>query len=58
MRRRNSIEIATDYYLAHPRESRQLLIDRKMVRVVPEVYLDMQDYYREPTLHIDVNSLG
>jgi ABC-type nitrate/sulfonate/bicarbonate transport system substrate-binding protein len=52
------IKIATDYYLAHPRESRQLLIDRKMVRVVPEVYLDMQDYYREPTLHIDVDSLG
>lgn len=52
------IKIATDYYLAKPREARQLLIDRKMVRVVPEVYLDMKDYYREPTLQIDVDSLG
>jgi ABC-type nitrate/sulfonate/bicarbonate transport system substrate-binding protein len=51
------VKTATDYYLAKPREARQLLIDRKMVRVVPEVYLDMQDYYREPSLRIDVESL-
>jgi ABC-type nitrate/sulfonate/bicarbonate transport system substrate-binding protein len=52
------VKTATDYYLAKPKEARQLLIDRKMVRVVPDVYLEMQDYYREPTLKIDVDSLG
>jgi len=42
-------------YLQNPHEARQLLIDSKMVRVRPDVYLDMQDYYRDPTLrpHLD-----
>ena len=40
-----------------PREARQLLIDAKMVRVTPEVYLAMQDYYHEPSLRIDVEAL-
>jgi ABC-type nitrate/sulfonate/bicarbonate transport system substrate-binding protein len=52
------VKIATDYYLSKPREARQLLIDKRMVRVVPEVYLDMHDYYREPSLRIDVDSLA
>jgi ABC-type nitrate/sulfonate/bicarbonate transport system substrate-binding protein len=51
------VKIATDFYLAKPREARQILIDKKMVRVSPDVYLDMQDYYREPSLRIDVDSL-
>ena len=44
-------------YLQNPREMRQLLIDSKMVRVRPEVYLDMQDYYRDPTLRPHLGAL-
>lgn len=49
---------ATRYYLDHPREARQALIDAKMVRVTPDVYLNMKDYYRDPTLKPDVDSLA
>jgi NitT/TauT family transport system substrate-binding protein len=52
------VKAATQYYLAKPQEARQLLIDTKMVRVVPDVYLDMHDYYRDPTLKPDVDSLA
>jgi hypothetical protein len=45
------------FYLDKPREARKLLIDARMVRVTPEVYLSMQDYYRDPTLRVDVDAL-
>ena len=45
------------FYLEKPREARQLLIDHKMVRVNPDVYLTMNDYYRDPTLRVDVEAL-
>ena len=48
---------ATQFYLEKPREARQLLIDNKMVRVSPDVYLTMNDYYRDPTLQVDVEAL-
>ena len=48
---------ATQFYLEKPREARQLLIDAKMVRVNPEVYMGMNDYYRDPSLRIDVDAL-
>jgi ABC-type nitrate/sulfonate/bicarbonate transport system substrate-binding protein len=48
---------ATRFYLDKPREARQILIDGKMVRVAPTVYMDMNDYYHEPTLRIDVAAL-
>jgi ABC-type nitrate/sulfonate/bicarbonate transport system substrate-binding protein len=48
---------AMQFYLEKPREARQLLIDTKMVRVSPAVYLDMNDYYRDPTLRPDVDAL-
>jgi ABC-type nitrate/sulfonate/bicarbonate transport system substrate-binding protein len=48
---------AMRFYLERPREARQLLIDAKMVRVDPEVYMAMQDYYRDPTLRVDVEAL-
>jgi ABC-type nitrate/sulfonate/bicarbonate transport system substrate-binding protein len=48
---------ATRFYLDKPREARQILIDGKMVRVAPAVYMDMNDYYHEPTLRIDVAAL-
>ena len=40
-----------------PREARQLLIDHKMVRVNPDVYLAMNDYYRDPSLRVDDEAL-
>lgn len=51
------LKTATRFYLDKPKEARQALIDAKMVRVTPEVYFGMQDYYRDPTLRPDVASL-
>ena len=48
---------ATRFYLEKPREARQLLIDSKMVRATPDVYIAMNDYYHEPTMRIDVDAL-
>jgi ABC-type nitrate/sulfonate/bicarbonate transport system substrate-binding protein len=48
---------AMRFYLERPREARQLLIDARMVRVNPDVYMTMQDYYRDPTLRVDVEAL-
>ena len=51
------LKAATAFYLESPREARQLLIDRKMVRVNPDVYVSMNDYYRDPGLQVDVDAL-
>ena len=48
---------AMQFYLERPREARQLLIDARMVRVLPDVYMNMQDYYRDPTLRVDAEAL-
>jgi ABC-type nitrate/sulfonate/bicarbonate transport system substrate-binding protein len=48
---------ATRFYLDKPREARQLLVDSKMVRATPDVYIAMNDYYHEPTMRIDVDAL-
>ena len=48
---------AMRFYLDTPREARQLLIDARMVRVSPDVYMTMQDYYRDPTLRVDADAL-
>jgi len=48
---------ATRFYLDKPREARQLLIDGKMVRAAPDAYLDMNDYFHEPSLQVDIQSL-
>jgi ABC-type nitrate/sulfonate/bicarbonate transport system substrate-binding protein len=53
----SDVKDATRYYLDKPKEARQILIDKKMVRVSPDVYLDMHDYYRDPSLHPDVEAL-
>ena len=51
------LKAATQFYLEKPREARQLLIDNKMVRVSSDVYLTMNDYYRDPSLQVDVEAL-
>ena len=43
----------TKYYAENPAEARKALIDSNMVRIDPE----MQDYYREPSVRISVDSL-
>jgi ABC-type nitrate/sulfonate/bicarbonate transport system substrate-binding protein len=48
---------AMRFYLEQPKEARQLLIDTRMVRVSPSVYLGMKDYYRDPTLRPDIDAL-
>ena len=48
---------ATRYYLAKPKEARQTLIDTKMVRVPADVFLGMNDYYRDPTLKVSEEAL-
>jgi ABC-type nitrate/sulfonate/bicarbonate transport system substrate-binding protein len=52
------LKAAMQFYLEKPREARQLLIDARMVRVSPDVYMNMQDYYRDPTLRVDVDALA
>lgn len=51
------LQAATQFYLAHAAEARQILIDKKFVRVPPDVYLNMEDYYRDPSLRVDVEAL-
>ena len=51
------VKAATRFYLENPKEARQILIDAKMVRVSPDVYLTMNDYYREPSLKPDAEAL-
>jgi ABC-type nitrate/sulfonate/bicarbonate transport system substrate-binding protein len=51
------LEAATQFYLEKPGEARALLIDSKMVRVIPDIYLTMKDYYRDPTLRVDTDAL-
>jgi ABC-type nitrate/sulfonate/bicarbonate transport system substrate-binding protein len=48
---------ATQFYVAKPQEARQALIDAKMVRVPANIYVAMQDNYRNPTARIDVEAL-
>ena len=48
---------AMQFYLTNPRAARQALIDARMVRVDPEVYMNMRDYYRDPSLRVDADAL-
>jgi len=48
---------ATKFYLEHTKEARQILIDKKFVRVPAEIYLGLEDYDRDPTLRVDVAAL-
>ena len=48
---------AMQFYLSDPRAARQALIDARMVRADPEVYMTMRDYYRDPSLRVDADAL-
>jgi ABC-type nitrate/sulfonate/bicarbonate transport system substrate-binding protein len=51
------LQTATKFYLTHPAEARQTLIDKKFVRVPADIYLHMEDYHRDPALRVDVAAL-
>jgi ABC-type nitrate/sulfonate/bicarbonate transport system substrate-binding protein len=48
---------ATKFYVEKPKEARKAILDAKIIRVPENLYLDMQDNYRNPTARIDVESL-
>ena len=51
------LRAATAFYLQHAKEARQILLDQKMVRVPADVFLGMDDYYRDPGLRAEVATL-
>src|SRR5215510_2025665 len=51
------LQTSTRFYLEKPREARQMILDAKTVRLSPDIYLTMKDYYREPTLRPDAAAL-
>jgi ABC-type nitrate/sulfonate/bicarbonate transport system substrate-binding protein len=53
----DDLHAATTFYLEHPQEARQTLIDTKMVRVPVDVFLGMNDYYRDPAMRAEVKTL-
>jgi ABC-type nitrate/sulfonate/bicarbonate transport system substrate-binding protein len=53
----SDLQDVTKFYLEHGKEARQILIDKKFVRVPAEIYLDMEDYDRDPRLRVDVGAL-
>jgi ABC-type nitrate/sulfonate/bicarbonate transport system substrate-binding protein len=53
----DDLRTATRFYLDRPKEARQILLDTKMVRVPADVFLIMDDYYRDPTMRVDIRAL-
>jgi len=51
------LQASTRFYLEKPREARQMILDAKAVRLSPDIYLNMKDYYRDPTLRTDPAAL-
>jgi ABC-type nitrate/sulfonate/bicarbonate transport system substrate-binding protein len=47
----------TAYYLANLKDSRGALIEAQMIRIPPEIYAEMPDFYREPSLRVDIDAL-
>jgi ABC-type nitrate/sulfonate/bicarbonate transport system substrate-binding protein len=48
---------ATRFYLEKPREARQALLDSKLVRLPPDLFLGMEDHYREPSARISLEAM-
>jgi ABC-type nitrate/sulfonate/bicarbonate transport system substrate-binding protein len=51
------LRTATRFYVDNVRQARQIILDAKGVRIAPDIYLDMKDYYRDPTLRPDAAAL-
>jgi ABC-type nitrate/sulfonate/bicarbonate transport system substrate-binding protein len=53
----DDLHAATKFYLERSKEARQILLDSKMVRVPADVFLGMEDYYRDPAMRAEVKTL-
>jgi ABC-type nitrate/sulfonate/bicarbonate transport system substrate-binding protein len=51
------LHAATKFYLEKTKQARQILLDSKMVRVPADVFLGMEDYYRDPGMRAEVKTL-
>ncbi len=51
------LRATTDYFLAHLHESRQALLDAKLVLLPPDVYFKLPEYVRDPSLKPSVDLL-
>jgi ABC-type nitrate/sulfonate/bicarbonate transport system substrate-binding protein len=47
----------TRFYLDNLAVARKALLQAKLVNIAPEIYMDMQDFYRDPTCKIDMGEL-
>jgi ABC-type nitrate/sulfonate/bicarbonate transport system substrate-binding protein len=53
----SDLKDATAFYNEKTREARQILLDKKLVGIAADVYLALEDYYHEPSMRVDVESL-
>jgi ABC-type nitrate/sulfonate/bicarbonate transport system substrate-binding protein len=53
----DDLHAATKFYLERRQEARQILVDTKLVRVPADVFLSMDDYYRDPAMRPEVKTL-
>jgi len=50
--------VATKWYLANTKAAKQALIDSKLVQIPAEIYLDIEDSYRDPNCRIDIGAMN
>jgi ABC-type nitrate/sulfonate/bicarbonate transport system substrate-binding protein len=48
----------TKFYLENLAVARKALLDAKLVNIAPDIYMDMQDFYRNPSCRIDSGELA
>jgi ABC-type nitrate/sulfonate/bicarbonate transport system substrate-binding protein len=53
----SDLVVLNHYYSEHPKEAKTALIESKMVRLDPDVYFTMKEYYRDPGARVDGEAL-
>lgn len=53
----SDLQTVTTYYLNNRKEARQALLKAEVFKAPPDIYLDMPDWYREPNLQVDAESI-
>ena len=53
----SDLVVVNKWYSEHNKEAKQALIDAKMVRLDPQTYFAMKEYYRDPGARIDAQAL-
>jgi ABC-type nitrate/sulfonate/bicarbonate transport system substrate-binding protein len=53
----SDLKDATKFYNEKTKEARQILLDKRLVGIAPEIYLDLEDYYHEPSLQVSAEAL-